>query len=176
MINKDIRRITKSVIIADSIEARSGWSVGDYDDLHLCDSCKSPLFYVRQLMGIVEEHSDYQVWGRIGQDYLVFRVVGLALYCAECGEINESFYSFLFDKEKVVCTWEDDDLAYAERQQIEGWLDEYNKTHKLDQKNNQFYGHQSVRDKVSEYMAKKKPIAGPKPKKNIKQKRTEKKK
>jgi hypothetical protein len=152
---QDTRRINKSIIIADSIEAR-GWSLAMKNNLFLCCDCKSPLFYVRQQWGIVEEGDSYQVYGYKHKFYFALRVVGLALYCAECGEYNEDYDKYFYPKDKMVCTWDDDELGYAEQQDVEFWVDQLNRTENVIPRYTSKQG-TYLKSKYDEYMDKNHP-------------------
>jgi hypothetical protein len=121
------KRINKNIIVADSIDMGTGWALSQHDNIFMCGTCKSPLFYVVQRWAVVKENTDYEVMG-IGKQYLVLRVVGLALYCAECGEFNEDYDTFAYRDEDIVCLWDDKEIEYTEKEEITYWLEQINHT------------------------------------------------
>lgn len=134
MVMKEKERIPKLVLLPSSIECR-GWSLADKDNTFECYDCKSRLFYVRQQFGIVDEGPMvYQVLGYKNKDepHIAFRQVGLALFCAECGSFNDDFYKYFYPVEKTICTWDDDELAIAEKEEIELVIDIFNRTGKIE--------------------------------------------
>ena len=121
--------ITKSVLTPNSIETRGGWSLSHKENLSMCMECKGSLFYIRQQHGIVEEKSMFPVVGyKFGDRHLAMRVIGLATYCAECGQFNDDWWSWAVPEDKLVCTWDDDELNGGEIELIQMALDSYNHT------------------------------------------------
>lgn len=98
---KEVERINKSVLTADSIKARRGWSLTQKDNPVLCRYCKSPLFYVGIEWGIVEEEElfkDIKVVGKEREPQYWIREIGLILYCAECGHYHEDYFKYFYRK------------------------------------------------------------------------------
>lgn len=126
---KNIERITKLILTADSIELRRGWSLAQKDNPLLCSYCKSPLFYVEIVWGVVdvtEEYKDFKVFGKEREPQYALREIGLQLYCAECGHFHEPYASYFYLLEKVVCSWNDEELDIAEAEEIKHCLDQMN--------------------------------------------------
>lgn len=126
---REVERINKSVLTADSIECRRGWSLAQKDNPVMCLYCKSPLFYIEIVWGIVEEErwSDIKVLGKEREPQYRLQEIGLNLYCAECGHYNESYYKYFYPQDKVVCSWNDEELDYAEIEEITYCLEQFNR-------------------------------------------------
>ncbi len=127
---KELERINKSVLTADSIETRKGWSLAQKDNPVLCEYCKSPLFYVGIDWGIVEESSlfnDIKVIGKERNFQYYLREVGLILYCAECGNFNNHYSKYFYPEDKLVCSWNDEELDIAEIEEIKHCLEQFNR-------------------------------------------------
>ena len=142
--------ILKNVLTADSIDSRGSFGFGMEDNKVICDDCLSPLFYVAKTWGIVEETWDYNVVGFRGKQNLALRELGLALFCSECGAFNDDFDTWVYPDEKVVCTWKDDGLDYAEKEVIQAAINSYNRTGEV----KGFYESSEIkylREKVREY-------------------------
>lgn len=151
--------ILKNVLTADSIEGKTSWGFNTEDNKVLCPDCLSPLFYVSKEWGIVEEESQFPVVGYImGKKHLVLREVGLALYCAECGAFEERYDTWAYPDNKIICTWRDEDLDYAEIGEIEYAMNVYNKTGDLDKKKFLYKGTwlYTFQEKIKEYEKKNK--------------------
>lgn len=123
---KEIERMNKLVLTADSVETKGGWSLAQKENAFVCDYCKSPYFFVRQEHGVIEEPSDWQVVGQRRKDFYVLREIGLALYCAECGKFHEDYWKWFYPKDRIVCSWDDDELEYAEIEEIQYCIQQYN--------------------------------------------------
>lgn len=120
-------RLMKSVLTPNSIETRGMWSLAQKENVFLCDECKSPLMYVRQEHGVVEEEFAFpNLDGK--EKYFALRVIGLALYCAECGTFQDDFYKYFYPEDKLVCSWDDDDLGLADLEEIQYCLQQFNNT------------------------------------------------
>lgn len=126
---RELERINKSIITADSIETSSGWSLSKEDNPFLCEYCKSPLFYINIEWGIVEDdiYKEIKVLGKEREPQYYLREIGFRLYCAECGHFNEIYYKYFYPEDKVVCSLNDDRLEYVELQEIKHWLDQFNR-------------------------------------------------
>ncbi|MAG77630.1 MAG: hypothetical protein CL811_12820 [Colwelliaceae bacterium] len=126
---REVERINKSIITADSIEARKGWTLANKDNPVLCHYCKSPLFYIGLVWGIVDESDFNKEFKVIGQEHgsYYMREVGLILYCAECGHFHEHYYKHFFPNDKIICTWDDEEIDIAEIEEIRYCIAQYNK-------------------------------------------------
>jgi len=129
---KEVERINKSVLTADSIEARSGWSLSQKDNPVLCYYCKSPLFYVGIVWGIAEEREllgdiKIKVLGKEREPQYSLREIGLNLYCAECGHFHNDYCKYFYPEDKVVCSWIDEELDLAEAEEIKYCLEQFNR-------------------------------------------------
>ncbi|MDP1695044.1 MAG: hypothetical protein Q8L34_05900 [Candidatus Woesearchaeota archaeon] len=126
---KEVERISKSVLTADSIESRRGWSLAQKDNPVMCIYCKSPLFYVGISWGIVEEErwKDIKIFNKQREPQYRLQEIGLHLYCAECGHWNETYHKHFYPEDKLVCNWEDDELDYAEIEEIYYCLEQFNR-------------------------------------------------
>lgn len=120
------KRIIKNVIMPVSIETRNGWSLSQKDNIFLCYQCKSPLMYIRQEHGVVEEEPHFPVENNRRKDYYMLRVVGLAIHCAECGAFQNDFSKWFYPEDKQVCSWDEEELDMAEREEIEYCLIQFN--------------------------------------------------
>ena len=127
---KELERINKSVLTAGSIETRKGWSLAQKDNPILCEYCKSPLFYVGIDWGIVEESwlfNDIKVLGKERDFQYHLREVGLILYCAECGHFHEHYSKYFYPEDKLVCSWNDEELDIVEMEEIKHCLEQFNR-------------------------------------------------
>lgn len=124
---KEVEKINKSVLTADSIEARRGWSLAQKDNPVLCFYCKSPLFYVGIVWGIVEEEELLGISISERKTNYSLREIGLNLYCAECGHFHDDYCKYFYPKDKVVCSWDDEELDLAEIEEIKYYLTQFNK-------------------------------------------------
>ncbi|MEK6951836.1 MAG: hypothetical protein AABX29_02370 [Nanoarchaeota archaeon] len=125
---KETERINKSVLTADSIESKRGWSLAQKDGIVLCYYCKSPLFYFLKELGIVEESNlwDIKVIHKEREPQYILREVGLLLYCAECGNFHDDYSKYFYPKDKLVCGWSDEELDIAEIEEIMYCLEQWN--------------------------------------------------
>ena len=127
---KEVERINKSVLTADSIRTGDGWSLAMKDNPVLCFYCKSPLFYIRIVWGVVEEEEflkDIKVLGKEREPQYSLREVGLNLYCAECGHFHNDYCKYFYPKDKEVCCWDDEELDLAEAEEIKYCLEQFNR-------------------------------------------------
>mgnify|MGYP001570464852 FL=1 len=126
---REVERINKSVLTADSIEAGKGWSLAQKDNPVLCSYCKSPLFYIGIVWGVTEESNllGIKVLGKDRPFQYSLREIGLNLYCAECGHFNDNYYKYFYPEDKVVCTWSDEELDIAEAEEIKYCLEQFNR-------------------------------------------------
>jgi hypothetical protein len=125
---REVERINKSVLTADSIES-CRWTLAQKDNPVLCSYCKSPLFYVGITWGVVEEDElfgDIKVVGREWKHQYFLREIGLKLYCAECGHFHDDYYKYFYPEDKVVCSWNDEELDLAEIEEIRHCLNQFN--------------------------------------------------
>lgn len=121
-------KINKSVLTANSIEASRGWSLSQKDNPLLCYYCKSPLFYIEIIWGIVEELSllGIKVLGDNHKSHYSLREVGFNLYCAECGKFEEHYDKYFYPEDKLVCSWNDKELNLSEKEEISHCLSQFN--------------------------------------------------
>ncbi len=127
---REVERINKSVLTADSIETGRGWSLAQKDNPLLCFYCKSPLFYVEIVWGIVEERGllwDIKVVGKEREPQYALREIGLNLYCAECGHFHNDYCKYFYPEDKVVCSWSDEELDFAEAEELKYCLEQFNR-------------------------------------------------
>lgn len=145
--------ILKNVLTPNSIETRGSWSLAHKDNIIQCMECKGSLFYVRRQWGIVEEETmmGIEVAGyKRGNRYLVMREIGLALYCGECGQFEDDFSTWVYPEDKTICTWDDEELGIAEKEEVYQAIDVYNHTGEV--KANYESGQiRYLREKVKEY-------------------------
>lgn len=79
--------------------------------------------------GIVEEErwTDIKVLGKEREPQYGLREIGLHLYCAECGHWHEDYYKYFYPQDKQVCGWNDDELDFAEIEELWYCLEQYNR-------------------------------------------------
>lgn len=152
--------ILKNVLTPNSIETRGSWSLAHKDNMVQCPECKSGLFYVRRQWGIVEEMcslgKNVKIAGyRLGNKYLALREIGFALYCCECGGFEDNYDKWFYNDNQLVCTWDDDELDYAEREEIEQALSVYNHSGQV-KANYESSAIVYLRNKIKEYEKKNK--------------------
>lgn len=125
---REVERINKSVLTADSIESR-GWSLSQKDNPVLCFYCKSPLFYISIVWGIVEEElcGSIKVLGKEREPQYWMREIGLLLYCAECGHFHDDYHKYFYPQDKIVCSWDDEELDLAEAEELKYCLEQFNR-------------------------------------------------
>ncbi len=123
------KRIAKLVFTLESIESSTGWSLSHEDASRLCYSCKSPLFYIHIVWGIVEEAELFgiKVMGDEYNYHYGVREIGLVLYCAECGRYDEHYSKYFYPEDKVVCSLEDTEFKYVEMEEIKHCIIQWNK-------------------------------------------------
>lgn len=124
---KEVERINKSVLTADSIDVRRGWSLSQKNNPVLCFYCKSPLFYVEIVWGIVEEEELLGISISERKTNYSLREIGLNLYCAECGHFHDDYCKYFYPEDKVVCSWNDEELNLAEAEEIKYCLAQFNR-------------------------------------------------
>lgn len=127
---KEVERINKSVLTADSIETGRGWSLAQKDSPVLCFYCKSPLFYVGITWGVTEEKEllgNIKILGKEREPQYSLREIGLNLYCAECGHFHNDYSKYFYPKDKIVCSWSDEELDLAEIEEIKYCLEQFNR-------------------------------------------------
>ena len=120
-------RMPKLVIKPDEIDGPDAFGLNLNDNTVTCLDCGSHLFYIKEDLGVVAEESDYGIWGnRPNKNNRTYRVreVGLSIFCAECGAFNEIYHSFCYDKDTIVCSW--DELGGAEKVEVEYCLNQFN--------------------------------------------------
>lgn len=129
MIMREVERINKLVLTADSIEGVGRWSLAQKENPVLCFCCKSPLFYVQIIWGVVEEEElfNIKVIGKERKPHYSLRETGLNLYCAECGHFHDDYCKYFYPKDKEVCSWSDEDLDFAEIEEIKHCMEQFNR-------------------------------------------------
>ncbi len=124
----EVERINKSVLIADSIKSTRRWSLAQQDNPVLCSYCKSPLFYLEIVWGIIEEEKrEFKVMGKEREPQFWIREVGLNLYCAECGHFNDDYFKYFYPEDRLVCLWNDEELDLADIEEIKHCLEQFNR-------------------------------------------------
>jgi len=131
MLHQDKEKITKLIFTADSIKTSKGWSLADKDNPLLCDYCKSPIFYIRVIWGVIDETAIFEdikikVIGKEKEPQYSLREIGFVLYCAECGHFHEHFDKYFYPEDKQICSWDDEELDYAEKEEIWYCLQQFN--------------------------------------------------
>lgn len=148
-------RVLKTVLKADKVGTKGGWSLAQKDNVQFCYDCKSPLFYVRTEHGIAYEDYDIPIHGYIfKKGALNLRVIGIRLYCAECGCGNEGYTSFQYEKDNIVFSWDDDDLEYYEQEYIERAISIFNKEGKVPNNLVCGYGIKEIAEKINAWAEK----------------------
>ena len=120
-------RIPKLIIKAEEIEAN--WNLKQEEQMFTCQSCGSMIFYIKKILGVVAEESLFQIVGWRGKRNYQIREVGINLFCAECGKTNEYYHTFQYDKDAVVCNY--DDIDGEEVNEIEFCLRQFNEKGKF---------------------------------------------
>ncbi len=131
---KEKEMLHKYVISPVGIESKGRWSINSNEALFLCYDCKSPLFYVLQQWGVVlEDQRDFDVLGYLPKEkpHIGLRVVGLVIYCAECGNYREDFYKYFYPIDKIICAW-DDELELADTEELKHAVDVYNRIGRIE--------------------------------------------
>jgi|TARA_Y100000034_G_C6904339_1_gene419165 hypothetical protein len=126
---REVERINKSVLTADSIEGMGRWSLSQKENPVLCFYCKSPLFYIQIVWGVVEEEELFKNMGIVKRNrkpHYSLREVGLNLYCAECGHFHDDYCKYFYPKDREVCSWSDEELDLAEIEEIKYCLTQFN--------------------------------------------------
>lgn len=129
---KEKKGLIKYVVAVDSIETRGGWTLAQKENVARCPNCGGNIFYVRKEHGVVDESDDHEDLFR-EKDMRCYhlRQIGLALYCAECGEMEDFYDKFFHPTDKVVCSWDDEELEYGEMEEVNFALLQFNKTGKM---------------------------------------------
>lgn len=117
-----IRYMNKNIIVPSNMDMGH---CGTADDLYLCCDCKSPLMYVRQRWGVIEEYG-LKIIGYRRNSYYRLHTIALILYCAECGDyVDDHFDS---NEERFVYALKDAYIDEIDRKELECKLSEYNRT------------------------------------------------
>jgi len=127
---KERERILKSVLTADSIETRRSWTLSSKENPLLCYYCKSPLFYIEIVHGIIDETNFYKeikVLGKEREPQYYIREAGFNLFCAECGNFEEHYDKWFYPEDKLVCSWNDEEIDLAEIEEIKHCLEQFNR-------------------------------------------------
>ncbi len=101
------KRIPKIVIKPDEIESNDCFGLNLNENTITCSDCGSHLFYIKKELGVVAEEHDYGIWNNRSNRIHCVRTVGVIIYCAECGAFNEHYRNFCFDKDNLICTWDE---------------------------------------------------------------------
>ena len=118
------KQIKKLVISPDEFDDPNHWALNRNENLVSCPYCNSNLSYVVIEWGIVAEDNWYEVMGdRSGRRYEL-EEIGLAVYCAECGEFNERYSKWFYPEDKIIMTF--DELEDVEMAEIKHCLYQFN--------------------------------------------------
>jgi len=120
-------RIPKLIIKPDEIEMN--WNLKQEEQMFTCQSCGSMIFYVKKILGVIAEETDYQIYGWRGKRNYRIIEIGIDIFCSECGEHNEWYHTFRYDKDQVVCEY--DDIGGEETGEIEFCLRQFNEKGKF---------------------------------------------
>ena len=117
--------VTKILITPGSVhQTRDNYPL-EKEKTFMCFECMSPLFYVGERFAVIDEELEYNIVGyKRDKMYLVLRVVGLDLYCAECGQWNKDYDSWVY--KEPICYL--DDMDSEEKENVMFALDTYNHT------------------------------------------------
>ena len=111
------KRIIKSIIRIDELE----WDWNYLEEKKICFECGGNVFYIKKLLGIVKETSEYQIAGYKDKTYYSLREYGFKVYCAECGEYEDIYFI-----DNVNLVYDLTDIKYIEKEEIEYLLTQYN--------------------------------------------------
>lgn len=114
----------KSVILPDDLKD-DAWNFPQSEDRYVCYDCGSLLFYIKHVMAVVHEVMEMGIAGYKDHNQLSLRECGFKVYCAECGNFQEIYF---YQKDNIVCNFED--LDYAEAEEIQYCLSQYNQKKK----------------------------------------------
>lgn len=121
-----------------------------------CYECNGNLFYIAEEFGIAYE-GDYKVSGYVfKKGSLSLTNVGMTLFCAECGSHNEGYNKWMFDDDKIVHSWDRDDLDADDKDMIEVFLSKLNKTGKVNGKGYYYVIDDEVKKKIEKWFEKNK--------------------
>ena len=93
----------------------------DYLDNYRCYDCGGMIFYIVKMMAVIHEVLDYGIVGYKDKNQYSLREYGFNVFCAECGSFRELQF---YEKDNLVCEFSD--LEYADREEIEYCLAQYN--------------------------------------------------
>jgi len=118
------QRIPKLIVRADQIEGSGCFGLTHEEEMYKCYDCGGMIFYVKKILGIVAEESDFQIMGYRSKRRYSICPIGFNIYCSECSCFREDFSSFQYDKDAVVCSY--DDIDGEEIAEIEFCLRQFN--------------------------------------------------
>ena len=118
----DKNRIPKLIITADQIE--SNWGLRQEEQITTCQYCGGMIFYVEKILGVTAEENDYKIMGWRSKRNYSLTEIGLDIFCAECGKHSEGYHTFQYDKDAVVCAY--DDIDGEEKEAIDFCLRQFN--------------------------------------------------
>lgn len=117
------KRIPELVILPSEISGGT-WGLKLEENMFTCTDCSSMIFYVKKIYGVIAENLEYSIIGWRSERHYQITEIGINLYCAKCGESREVFHNFCWDKDQVVCEY--DDLDGEEMIDIEYCLRQFN--------------------------------------------------
>ena len=117
------KQIHELVILPSEIKDNNSWGLNLNNNTTTCGDCGSHLFYIKEELGVVAEEHDMMIMNNRGHRMYNIRPIGLVLYCAKCSSFSEVYHSFCYDKDTIVCSW--DELGGAEKIEIEYCLDQW---------------------------------------------------
>lgn len=143
------KRIIKSIILPDEVGGNGKWYPNN-EDRYSCYDCGSLLFYLHKIMAVVQEDSIFQIVGHKDKTHYSLREAGFNIFCAECGTSRDMHW---YDKDNMVVEF--DDLDYADVEEVEYCLAQYNqnKTYTPRYKTNTV---KILKEKLEEYEKEKK--------------------
>ncbi len=118
-------RIVKAVIKADQIKDKCGWDLSSNENLVVCHSCMSALFYIKINYGVVAEDNDWLVMGNRSSRTFALREIGFNVYCAECGDFIEDYSKYFYPEDKLVF-YDLDELYDDDRAELLVCLNQFN--------------------------------------------------
>ncbi|MFW9872095.1 MAG: hypothetical protein ACFFG0_03260 [Candidatus Thorarchaeota archaeon] len=124
---KEQNRIPKLILTPNQIDSNSSFQVADNEQLTMCDECKGTLFYIEKVWGVVCEDLIYGIINYKEKRMFSFREIGLNVYCAECGEFNESYSKWFYPEDRLIMTF--NDFENTEQIEIQHCLNQFNQKH-----------------------------------------------
>jgi len=124
---KEHTRIPKLILIPSQIESSTRWNLKQNDVMESCVDCNSNLFYIEKVWGIIAEDLNYGILGYKEDRSFRLSEIGLNLYCAECGNFNESHFKWFYPEDKLIMQF--DELDDVEKIEVDYCLSQYNQKH-----------------------------------------------